>query len=59
MEKETLKQVSSQLGALYNQIDSIKIGIKANKTADHITDSLDCIALCTKAIKQFINDKII
>ena len=34
MEKEALKQVSSQLGALYNLIVSVNIGLKAEKTAE-------------------------
>ena len=58
MEKETLEQISSQVKALYNLIVSVNIGLKAEKTEAHITDSLDCIAICTKAIKQFVDSKL-
>ena len=58
MEKEILEQVSSQIGALYNLIVSVNIGLKAEKTEVQVTDSLDCIAMCTSAIKNFVDSKI-
>lgn len=58
MEKETLEQISSQIGALYNLIVSVNIGLKAEKTEEQVTDSLDCIAMCTKTIKQFVDSKL-
>lgn len=58
MEKETLEQISSKIGALYNLIVSVNIGLKAERTESHITDSLDCIAMCTNTIKKFVDSKI-
>lgn len=58
MEKETLEQISSQLGALYNLISSVNLGFKTERIEEQVTDSLDCIAICTKTIKQFVDSKI-
>lgn len=58
MEKEYLEQISSQLGALYNLISSVNLGFKTERIEEQVTDSLDCIAICTKSIKQSIDSKI-
>ena len=58
MEKEYLERLSSQIGALYNLIVSVNIGFKTERMEEQVTDSLDCIAICTKSIKQSIDSKI-
>lgn len=58
MEKEILEQLSSQIGALYNLIVSVNIGFKTERMEGQVTDSLDCIAICIKSIKQSIDSKI-
>lgn len=58
MDKETLEQISSQVKALYNLIVSVNLGLKAEKTEEQVTDSLDCIAMCTNTIRKFIDSKI-
>jgi len=58
MEKDLLEQISSKLGALYNLIETVNLGFKAEKMEEQVIDSLECIAICTQSIKQIIDNKL-
>lgn len=57
--EEGFELMSAHLSELGNAIVTISLGLKSERYGEQVVDSLESIRLCTVAIKQIADEKLI